>query len=93
MRERKIPQRTCIGCAEKKPQIQLIRFVDTDEGVKMDTMGKAVGRGCYLCKTVDCVEKAEKRKAFQRAFKRNLPPNEFEKLKETVKKEVMKSET
>ncbi len=93
MKERKIPQRTCIGCAEKKIQKQLIRFVDTDKGVKMDITGKAAGRGCYLCKDADCVDKAEKRKAFQRAFKRNLSLAEFETLKETIKEEVMKIET
>ncbi len=93
MRERKIPQRTCIGCTEKKGQKELIRFVDTNEGIQKDDLGKMNGRGCYLCSKIECMEKAEKRKAFQRAFKRNLDENEMESIRDALKKEVMEGET
>ena len=93
MKERKIPQRTCIGCSIKQEQGMMFRFVDNEEGIAIDLQGKKNGRGCYLCKKEECIEKAEKRKAFQRAFKRNVTSEEINALKEIVKKEVMRSET
>ncbi len=93
MKQKKNPQRTCIGCRIKKNQNELVRFVDVDGEVQIDVEGKKKGRGCYLCKTTECIDVAEKRKAFQRSFKRNLSSEEFEKIKDSMKTEVMKSET
>ena len=42
---KKIPERKCMGCNEKKPKKQLIRIVRTPEGeVVLDTTGKRSGR-------------------------------------------------
>ena len=48
--QKKIPQRQCMGCRERKAKRELIRVVRGPEGtVSLDFSGKAPGRGAYLC--------------------------------------------
>lgn len=59
----------CIACREMKPKRELVRVVKTPEGeIKLDLSGKLNGRGAYLCKSVECLKKAEKSGALARAF-------------------------
>ena len=52
------PQRTCMGCFQKKGKHELIRIVkNKNEEVFIDTTGKAEGRGIYICKDINCLEK------------------------------------
>ena len=60
---RKIPERKCVGCNEKKPKNELIRIVrvaDTGE-IQIDATGKKNGRGAYICPSAACLKKAKKR--------------------------------
>ena len=67
---KKLPQRTCIGCNEKKDKKELIRIVVNKENeVKVDKTGKQDGRGTYICNDIKCLEKAVKAKKIQRALK------------------------
>ena len=60
---KKIPQRTCIGCREKKDKKELIRIVKDKEGnITLDRTGRANGRGAYICDNIQCLEKAIKTK-------------------------------
>ncbi len=61
---KKIPERMCVSCREMKPKAELIRIVNSLEGVKVDLTGKMNGRGVYLCKSEECVRKALKNKGF-----------------------------
>ena len=64
---KKQPQRTCIGCREKKDKKQLIRIVKNKEGkISLDRTGKANGRGAYICDNIECLEKAINSKALER---------------------------
>ena len=48
-----IPERTCIGCNEKKQKKELIRIVKDKEGnISIDEIGKSNGRGAYICKNI-----------------------------------------
>lgn len=61
--------RMCIGCQEMKPKKELIRIVKNSEGViSIDFVGKKPGRGAYICKSAQCLEKARKSKKLERAF-------------------------
>jgi len=52
---RHIPQRTCIACRKVRPKRELIRLVRNSDGkVAVDTSGKKVGRGAYLCPAEEC---------------------------------------
>ena len=59
MKVKKIPLRMCTGCMEMKPKKELIRVVKTPEGeVTVDLTGKKSGRGAYICRNIECLEKA-----------------------------------
>ena len=59
----------CLGCGEMKPMRELIRVVKSKEGdISLDLTGKKSGRGAYICKSVECFEKARKARKFERSF-------------------------
>lgn len=61
--------RMCLGCQEMKPKKELIRVVKNKENeISVDFTGKKAGRGAYLCKSIECFQKAKKAKRFERAF-------------------------
>ncbi|MBM6838122.1 YlxR family protein, partial [Clostridium saudiense] len=67
MKVKKIPLRMCTGCMEMKPKKELIRVVKSPEGeVSVDLTGKKSGRGAYVCKNAECLEKAFKAKRLSR---------------------------
>ena len=73
MSAKKTPMRMCTGCREMKPQQQLIRIVKTPDGeIKLDTTGRLNGRGAYICKSADCLKKAQKAGALSRAFETDV---------------------
>ena len=58
---KKIPQRKCIGCAERRDKGGLVRVVRTPDGeIRLDSTGRAAGRGAYLCKSKKCLARARK---------------------------------
>ncbi len=70
VRPKHIPERTCVGCRDKKPKRELIRVVRTPQGtIEIDARGKKTGRGAYLCKTRDCWETSFNRKRLEHALK------------------------
>ena len=61
--------RMCLGCGEMRPKRELIRVVKSKEGdISLDLTGKKSGRGAYICKSVECFEKARKARKFERSF-------------------------
>lgn len=87
MKKKKVPLRKCVGCNEQKPKKELIRIVKNKEGiVSIDLTGKAHGRGAYICKNVDCLEKAVKGKKLNRALEIDIPQEIYTKLKEELTK-------
>lgn len=81
MKGKTVPMRKCIGCMESKEKNKLIRIASFEGNLYVDPTGKAKGRGSYICKgSEECLEKAYKRKAFERTVGRSLTPDEKEKL-------------
>ena len=67
MKQKKIPMRTCTVTHEKYPKKELIRVVRTPEGkVVVDITGKQNGRGAYLKKDKETIEKARTSKVLER---------------------------
>ena len=67
MKKRKIPMRTCVITKEKLPKRELIRVVRTPLGeIIVDETGKANGRGAYIKKDKETIEKARKSKILDR---------------------------
>ena len=64
---RKQPQRACIGCGQMKDKKELIRVLRTPEGeFTLDATGRKNGRGAYLCRSAECLERALLRWQFRR---------------------------
>ena len=83
--QKKIPMRQCLGCREAKPQKELIRVVRSPEGqIRLDFKGKVSGRGAYICHDPQCLKKAIKSKALERAFSTQIPPEIYDKLNEQM---------
>lgn len=69
MNGKSLPLRKCIACNQMFPKNQLFRVVRIDGTVQLDLSYKAQGRGAYVCKNMQCVALAEKKKSFNRALK------------------------
>ncbi len=81
MTPRKIPMRQCLGCREMFPKKELIRAVRSPEGkISLDFKGKLPGRGAYVCRKKECLEKAKKSCAFERAFSVSVPDEVYDEL-------------
>jgi predicted RNA-binding protein YlxR (DUF448 family) len=65
-----VPQRTCAGCGRRFDKESLVRFTilaeDGDRVVTLDADGRGIGRGAYMCASVDCLEMAMKRNELKR---------------------------
>ena len=76
---RRIPQRQCVGCREMKDKKTLIRVVKSPEGViSLDEKGRMPGRGAYVCPDVECLRRARKSRALERAFETQIPPEVYD---------------
>ena len=85
MKQKKIPMRQCLGCREAKPKKELIRVVRSPEGqISLDFKGKASGRGAYICHDPQCLKKAIRSKALERAFSTQIPPEIYDTLNEQM---------
>ena len=63
MKVKKIPLRTCVVTKEKLEKRELLRIVRTPEmEIKADLTGKLNGRGAYIKKDLEVLEKARKSK-------------------------------
>ena len=79
--QKKIPQRQCMGCRERKPKRDMIRIVRTPEVVvSLDFGGKMNGRGAYICPDPECLKKVQKSKALERSLEVAIPDEVYARL-------------
>ncbi len=72
--QKKIPQRQCMGCRERKDKRAMLRVVrKTDGTVALDFSGKLNGRGAYVCPDPECMKKAQKSRALERCLETPIP--------------------
>ena len=77
--EKKKPLRKCVGCNEMKPKSELVRVIRTAEGeILLDTTGRMNGRGAYICRSVECLEKARKARRFEKSFSCRIEESVYE---------------
>ncbi|MGO8684734.1 MAG: YlxR family protein [Thermoleophilia bacterium] len=66
-----MPERTCVGCRQRHPQDELVRFVATNGHLRL--AGEASpGRGAYVCVDQACFTKAQARRAFSHALHQSI---------------------
>lgn len=86
MKDRKVPLRKCVGCQQSTEKKNLVRIAGFEGKMTVDFSGRAPGRGAYLCKgSADCLEKAFKKKALERALRIPLDPEDKERLMQELK--------
>ena len=79
--QKKIPQRQCMGCRERKNKRELIRVVRGTDGTgNLDFSGKAPGRGAYICPDPECLKKALRSKALDRSLEVEIPETVYDRL-------------
>ena len=83
--EKKVPLRKCLGCDDMIGKKGLLRIVRSKEGeISLDLTGKKSGRGAYICKDLQCFEKARKRKSFERSLKCRIPDEVYDRLRQEI---------
>ena len=65
-----VPLRRCVVCRSSLPQAELIRLVNSDQTVRIDSKRNLGGRGTWVCH--DCANSAND-KRMRAVFKGNAP--------------------
>ena len=85
MKVKKIPLRTCVITKESLPKKELLRVVRTPEGeVKVDETGKLNGRGAYIKKDIDVLNKAKKSNILSKRLECNIEDNVYEEIRKII---------
>ena len=85
---KKVPLRKCVVTNERFEKRELIRVVRTPEGnVIVDKTGKANGRGAYVSKSKQVVEKAKKSKVLDRHLELSVPEEVYTELMNIIESE------
>jgi len=83
--QKKVPQRQCMGCRERKAKREMIRVVRcTDGTVSLDFSGKLNGRGAYVCPDPECLKKAIKSKSLDRSLEVTIPEEVYDRLQKEM---------
>ncbi len=86
MKNEKVPMRTCVVTKEKFPKSELVRVLRTPEGnVILDLTLKANGRGAYLKKDKDVINKAKKTKILNKMLETDIKDDIYEELLQLLK--------
>lgn len=86
MKAKREIKRMCTGCGEMFDKRTLVRVVKSPEGdVSIDLTGKKNGRGAYVCCNPECLKKARKKKAFERAFSMKIDDSVYDRMEEEIR--------
>lgn len=86
LKNRKIPLRTCVVTRERLEKKDLIRIVKNKEGeVFVDESLKANGRGAYIKKDINVLEKAKKTKILEKNLETEIDEKIYNQLEDVIK--------
>lgn len=84
---KRVPLRTCVITKEKCPKGELIRVVKDNKGnIFVDVTGKANGRGAYLKKDIDVINKARQGKQLNHHLGTITPSEVYDELENIINK-------
>lgn len=89
----KKPERKCIGCKNSFEKSQLIRISKTPDGIIVDEKGKTEGRGAYICKSINCLNKAFKKNQLAYSFKTKIDEETTQRLITSLSQIINNAET
>lgn len=82
---KKKPARTCTACNEQKEKRELLRIVKSKDGIiEVDLTGKKNGRGAYICKNEECLEKLIKTKKLEKVFDTEISSELYENIRGVI---------
>lgn len=83
---KKIPLRTCVITKELLPKKDLLRIIKNKENeVAIDLTGKLNGRGAYIKKDIEVLEKAIKTKILDKKLETTIPDEIYEEIRNILK--------
>lgn len=87
MKTRKIPLRTCVITKEQLPKKELLRIVRTPEhDIVIDENGKVNGRGAYIKKDLEVLEKAKKSNILEKKLECKIEDSVYEEIRKIIEK-------
>ena len=87
MKVKKVPLRSCVITKEQLPKQELLRIVRTPEGeVKADETGKLNGRGAYIKKDIEVLEKARKSKILDKRLECTIADSIYDEIRTIIEK-------
>ena len=87
MKNKRIPLRTCVVTKEQFPKQELLRIVRDKEGnVTVDETGRANGRGAYIKKDLEKLDKAKKSKILEKKLECSIDDSIYEEIKNIIEK-------
>ena len=82
---KKIPMRRCLATNESFPKKDLLRIVRTPEGdVKVDLTGKLNGKGAYIKRDIDVLNKAISTKVLDRTLNVTISDDIYNELRRII---------
>lgn len=92
MKQKKIPQRKCLGCGEMHNKNELVRVVKSkvkdseneEYEISLDLTGKKSGRGAYVCKKSECLKAARKAKRLERSLECVIPDEVYDRMEQEL---------
>lgn len=82
---KKVVQRMCLACNEKKDKRELIRIVINKDGdIQVDKTGKLPGRGAYICHNEECLNKLIKTKKLEKVFETKINEQIYDNIRGVI---------
>lgn len=74
-----------MACNTQKEKNELIRIVKSkDKIIEIDLTGKKNGRGAYICKSEDCLNKVIKSKRLEKIFETEISSELYESIRGVI---------
>ena len=87
MKVKKVPLRSCVITKEQLPKQELLRIVRTPYGeVQADETGKLNGRGAYIKKDIEVLEKAKKTGLLAKRLECTISDEVYEEIRKIIEK-------
>ena len=87
MKVKKVPLRSCVITKEQLPKQELLRIVRTPYGeVQVDETGKLNGRGAYIKKDIEVLEKAKKTGLLAKRLVCTISDEVYEEIRKIIEK-------
>ena len=87
MKVKKVPLRSCVITKEQLPKQELLRIVRTPYGeVQVDETGKLNGRGAYIKKDIEVLEKEKKTGLLAKRLECTISDEVYEEIRKIIEK-------